>query len=513
MLVAQEVAEGDDDEVHVKDGNADGVTTEGVISATDDGEIIENIDADKDVVVEDAKDVAVEKSADVLSMQDEEESEPTVLQEVVDVITTAKIITEVVIAASDTITATSTTITAADVPILAATTVAAPTLTASLSRRRKGVVIRDPEETTTTSTVIHSTKSKHKGKGILVEEPKPLKKQAQIEQDEKYARELEAELNKNIDWDKVINHVQRKQKEDKVVKRYQALKRKPHTEAQARKNMMLYLKNIASFKMDYFKGMSYDDIRPIFEKHFDSNVAFLQKTKEQMDKEDSRALKRLNESQKEKAAKKQKLDEEVKELKTHLQIVPNDEDDVYIAATPLARKVHVVGYKIYNENNKPYYKIKRADGTYQLYLSFLSFLRNFDREDLEALWGLVKERFATTKPKNFSDDFLLITLGAIVHGQAKVKSWKLLESCGVQIITFTTTQLISLVERRYPLTRFTLDQMINNVRLEVEEGSEVSLELLSYGVDAAMDFKEKYAKCLMLLVKDLVLPSQDDAVD
>nr|GEZ33838.1 hypothetical protein [Tanacetum cinerariifolium] len=35
----------------------------------------------------------------------------------------------------------------------------------------------------------------------------------------------------------------------------------------------------------------------------------------------------------------------------------------------------------------------------------------------------------------------------------------------------------------------------------------------NFGVDAAMDFKEKHAKCLMLLVKDLVLSSQDDAVD
>nr|GFD02195.1 hypothetical protein [Tanacetum cinerariifolium] len=66
------------------------------------------------------------------------------------------------------------------------------------------------------------------------------------------------------------------------------------------------------------------------------------------------------------------------------------------------------------------------------------------------------------------------------YGLAKVKSWKLLESCGVHIITFTTTQMILLVERRYPLTRFTLDQMLNNVRLEVEEESEVSLELLRF---------------------------------
>nr|GEV57331.1 hypothetical protein [Tanacetum cinerariifolium] len=227
----------------------------------------------------------------------EEESKPAEPQEVVDVVTTSKIITEVVTA----ITAASTTITAADVLIPTATTAAAPILIAVPSRRRKGVVIRDPEENTTTSTIIHSeAKSKDKGKGILVEEPKPLKKQAQIKQDEKYARELEAELNKNINWYEVIDHVKRKQKEDN----------------------------------------------------------------EQMDEEDSRALKRLNESQEEKAAKKQKLDEDVKELKRHLQIVPNDEDDVYTKATPLAHKVPVVDYEIYNENNKPYYKIKRADARY-----------------------------------------------------------------------------------------------------------------------------------------------------
>nr|GEX10165.1 hypothetical protein [Tanacetum cinerariifolium] len=107
----------------------------------------------------------------------------------------------------------------------------------------------------------------------------------------------------------------RKEKEDNAVMRYQALKRKPQTEAQARKNMMIYLRNMAGFKMDYFEGMKYNDIRPIFEKYFNSNVAFLEKTKEQMEEEDNKALKRTSES---KAAKKQKLDEEVEELKRHL---------------------------------------------------------------------------------------------------------------------------------------------------------------------------------------------------
>nr|GEV15267.1 hypothetical protein [Tanacetum cinerariifolium] len=415
------------------------------------GRIIANMDANVDVTLKDiAKDVVVEKpadveeSADVFSMQDDE-VEPAELQEVVEVVTTAKLMTKVVTAASTVITIAALQLT---------TAAAAPTLTTapSAARKRKGVVIRDPQETATPSTIIYSkAKFKDKGKGILVEEPKPLKKQAQIKQDEAYARKLKAELNKNIDWDEVIDHVKRKRKEDNAAMRYQALKRKPHTEGQARKNIMVYLRNMAGYKMDYFKGMSYNDVCPVFEKYFNSNVDFLQKTKEQMDEEDNKALKRINENQEDKATKRQKLDEEVEELRRHIQIVPNDEDDVYTEATPLALKVPVVDYEIYNEHNKPYYKIKRANGSHQLYLSFLSMLRNFDRENLEALWRLVKERFASTKPKNFSDDFLLKTLGAMFEKP--------------YIIILTTTQLILLVERKYPLT--------------------------SFGVDAAEDFKEK----------------------
>nr|GEV77936.1 hypothetical protein [Tanacetum cinerariifolium] len=133
------------------------------------GRIIADMDADKDVILEDAKEVGVEKSADVLSMQDDE-VKLAELQEVVEVVTTAKLITKVVTTAS------------AAAPQL--TDVAAPTLTTapSAARRRKGVVIRDPQETATLSTIVHTkAKSKDKGKGILVEEPKHLKKQAQIE--------------------------------------------------------------------------------------------------------------------------------------------------------------------------------------------------------------------------------------------------------------------------------------------------------------------------------------------
>nr|GEZ15470.1 hypothetical protein [Tanacetum cinerariifolium] len=107
---------------------------------------------------------------------------------------------------------------------------------------------------------------------------------------------------------------------------------------------------------------------------------------------------------------------------------------------------------------------------------------------------LVKERFESTEPKNFSDDFLINTLKIMfekpnveanvwrdqkgIYGLAKVKSWKLFDSCGVHIITLTNTHMFLLVEKKYPLTHFTLEQMLNNVRLEVEEESEMLLELL-----------------------------------
>nr|GEW41078.1 hypothetical protein [Tanacetum cinerariifolium] len=64
--------------------------------------------------------------------------------------------------------------------------------------RRKGVVIRDPKEESTTI-IPADTMSKDKGKGIMVEEPKPLKKKQQVEIDEEYARKLHVELNKDID--------------------------------------------------------------------------------------------------------------------------------------------------------------------------------------------------------------------------------------------------------------------------------------------------------------------------
>nr|GEY01604.1 hypothetical protein [Tanacetum cinerariifolium] len=181
--------------------------------------------------------------------------------------------------------------------------------------------------------------------------------------------------------DDVMEQVKTREKQDNTVMRYQALKIKPVTEAQARKNMMIYLKNMAGFKMDFFKGMIYNDIRHIFEKHYNSIKAFLEKKKEEIEEEGN---KRKRRNLKQDIAKKQRIDEEVEDLKAHLQFVADD-DDLYTEATPLALKLLIVDYQIHHKHNKPYYKIIRAYEIHQLFLSFITLLKNFDREDFKML--------------------------------------------------------------------------------------------------------------------------------
>nr|GFB93778.1 hypothetical protein [Tanacetum cinerariifolium] len=196
------------------------------------GRMIAEMDQGDDVVLKDDKEEDKEVVDVVKDVEEakENETEPTKVQKVVDVVTTAKLITEVVIATSAIVTATEAQVPAATLTVAPARIAAAP------SRRRKGV---------------------------------------------------------DIDWDEAIDHVKRKAKEDPAIKIYQVLKRKPQTEAQARKNMIMYLKNVAGFKMDYFKGMSYDDICPIFKAKFNSSVDFLLKTKEQIEEKKTEHSKHL----------------------------------------------------------------------------------------------------------------------------------------------------------------------------------------------------------------------------
>nr|GEU77093.1 hypothetical protein [Tanacetum cinerariifolium] len=90
-----------------------------------------------------------------------------------------------------------------------------------------------------------------------------------------------------------------------------------------------------------------------------------------------------------------------------MEIVPDDGDEVLIEATPISsRSPTIIDYKIHKEGKKNYFKIIRADDNSQVYQTFEKMFKNFNREDVEVLWAIVKDRFRKEKPVNDMDNIL-----------------------------------------------------------------------------------------------------------
>nr|GEV90889.1 hypothetical protein [Tanacetum cinerariifolium] len=118
-----------------------------------------------------------------------------------------------------------------------------------------------------------------KGKGIFVEDLKPMKKKDQIAMDAEYARKLQEEEESHAQDKEVqatdVQATDAPAKGIQYIRRYHGYKKKPQSESEARKNMIAYLKNTKGFKMAFFKGKTYDQICPIFQARFDANMRFL----------------------------------------------------------------------------------------------------------------------------------------------------------------------------------------------------------------------------------------------
>ncbi|GJS70412.1 hypothetical protein Tco_0703253 [Tanacetum coccineum] len=67
---------------------------------------------------------------------------------------------------------------------------------------------------------------------------------------------------------------------DPTMIRYHTLQNRYFSVAEVKKNMCMYLKNQGGYKLSHFKGMKYEDIRPIFKRVWDQNHAFVPKDSE-----------------------------------------------------------------------------------------------------------------------------------------------------------------------------------------------------------------------------------------
>nr|GEX19818.1 reverse transcriptase domain-containing protein [Tanacetum cinerariifolium] len=89
-------------------------------------------------------------------------------------------------------------------------------------------------------------------------------------------------------------------------------------------------------------------------------------------------------------------DQEVEHMKLYMRIVPDEK--IAIDAIPLATKPPIiVEYKITKKGKISTYHITRADGSTKRYTSMINLLENIDREDLEYLWKLVKDKHRNTR--------------------------------------------------------------------------------------------------------------------
>ncbi|GJS90238.1 hypothetical protein Tco_0772874 [Tanacetum coccineum] len=105
-----------------------------------------------------------------------------------------------------------------------------------------------------------------KGKAIMIESEPKKKSKKELEQERLSFAEA-------IRLEEQMNEEQRAQiaRDEEIARQYHALKMKPKTVAQARRNMIKYLKNQGNYKISDFKGMSYNEISLIFEKVWDFN--------------------------------------------------------------------------------------------------------------------------------------------------------------------------------------------------------------------------------------------------
>nr|GEU33769.1 ribonuclease H-like domain-containing protein [Tanacetum cinerariifolium] len=359
---------------------------------------ITDIDDDAEVNLENVYNLDMAHKETVLSMQDVTGADgdgKAFAEELVEVITTTKIIVnevsttggELNAANEEPVSVDPTNITSAQPSEATKTTVEITT-----APKAKRIVFHDMEESTTRTTSLKS-QVKDKGKAKLVEEPEVLKsRKAHIAIDEEVARRIEAEWNAdmkdNIDWNKVVEQVQSRQSD--AVRKYQALKRKHVSVAQARKNMMIYLKNMAGFKMEFSKGMSYEEIRPLFEEEYNKDNAEKQKLEEQ---------------------------QEAKELKRNLEIVPDDEDDVSVNVAPLSFKPPtIVDYNIYKEGKKEHFQIIRANGV-NMVRSMWLFKHKFHADGILSRYKtrLVANGSSQQLGVDLDETFSLVVKPAIVH--------------------------------------------------------------------------------------------------
>nr|GEW60324.1 hypothetical protein [Tanacetum cinerariifolium] len=183
-------------------------------------------------------------------------------------------------------------------------------------------------------------------------------------------------------------------------------------------------------------------------------------------KEEGERFKRKGLRLEQDSAKKVKTSKEVSEedLKTMIQLVPVEGvyvealqlvpvEEIYIEA--LQVKHLIIDWEVHTEGQRSYWKIIRLGDSSASYQFFVDMLKYFDIEDLNQLWGLVKETL-NIKPAT---------------------KWRLYDTCGVHHLSTKDQDIFMLIEKDYPLRKGLAIVMIS-YKLQVENYSQMGNDLI-----------------------------------
>ncbi|GJY80125.1 hypothetical protein Tco_0492876 [Tanacetum coccineum] len=248
--------------------------------------------------------------------------------------------------------------------------------------KAKGIVFHDLEKQVSKPTVSVTQPSiKDKGKGIMQEPERPLKRKDQVALDEDLARNIQAQL-------------------DAEIIEEERLERQKQEEA-----------NIALIE-------SWENTQAMMEA--DRLLAERLQTREREELTDEEKGKLEIDEHEEVEA------DDTAELKKHLVI--KKDDDIAIDAIPLATKPPmIVEYKLLKKGIMIHYQLIRADESSKRYSLMIKMLQDIDREDLETLWKLVKAKHGDTRPEDEYERVLLGYFKVMFEPDIRSKVWRELQ--------------------------------------------------------------------------------------
>ncbi|GKD22731.1 hypothetical protein Tco_1224434 [Tanacetum coccineum] len=392
--------------------------------------------------------------------------------------------------------------------------------------------------------------------------------QARIEADSILAARLQEEEREKFTIEeraKLLHDTIAAQRRFLTQQRAAKIRSRPPIRTQLRNQMMTYLKHVGGKKHSDLKNKIFEEIQILYEKvkSSDENFVAIGSAK------DERIIRELNkkaagtkkadsikeESKEEAGTRKRKLgtrkkiksrkrrfrhgtsedEKENDELKLCLTIAPDEDKEVDYEI--LDRKYPIIEWKTEYLGIKPQFDetkgleesnlnvVIRSNGQRRYFSTLMRVLSIFDREDLNVVYKLMMDIYKNKVPEGF-DRVLWGDLMIMFNPNDEDEfwntqqdwnvSWIFYENCGVYVLRLEDgTEINILAERKYPLTKNTLQRMMDlEAKMEVRRIFEFQKQT-AFGKDKSnpliVDSLLKTIKLSIHLVvynRELAIPEQ-----